>query len=149
MNRTKSFLLLALALGAVSCSHDVTAVQPGDRYVLRSVAGQTLPALVQQNVNFTSRVVADTIVLRPDGTGTMTIELRFGGSPAPEESGQTERLEFIWTVSGNTMTINFVCPGFALCVQTPHYVGEVIRTGIRFDKAMEYRTPLQFELVSR
>ncbi len=140
--------VLAFAFGGLllSACQDSTAVPAGgSRYALRSIAGNPLPAIYAQNPDVTSRVIADTLLLREDGTGEWkaVIENFFGG---PTHVGSAE---LTYTQRDASITIAFVCDDMGSCLAPPHLVGEIDSSGLEFHLSRISRAPLVYERVGR
>ena len=134
------------ALGALllyACENSTAVDARGSRYALRSIAGNPLPAAYAPNPSVTSRVFADTLVLREDGTGEWkaVIENSFGG---PTFVGTAE---LTYTQRDATIRISFVCPDLASCIEPPHLVGEVTSDGLDIQMSRVSRAPLVYERV--
>jgi hypothetical protein len=155
-------LLVALA-GAplASCQQNgSTSPEPsaGDRgrndglagyYVLRTLAGDPLPAVGNQAANLV--VMGDTIRLRADGTGLETgVELVLDGTLPEGEIKRGYERQFNYRLSGSRIEVEFPCPRDALmlCAALPHYTGSLTADGLELDYALYYRTPLVFERVA-
>jgi hypothetical protein len=154
-------LLVALAGGLLaSCQQNgSTAPEPsaGDRggndgltgyYVLRTLAGDPLPAVGNQAANLV--VIGDTIQLRADGTGLETgVELVLDGTLPGGEIKRGYERQFSYRLSGTRLEVEFPCPRDALmlCAAPPHYAGSLTADGLELDHALYYRTPLQFDRV--
>ena len=141
--------LMAFHLGALgglllcACENSTAVPAGGSRYALRSIAGNALPAAYALNPAVTSRVFADTLVLREDGTGEWkaVIENSFGGSTF------TGSAELTYTQRDATISISFVCPDLASCIAPPHLVGEVTSDGLDIQMSRVSRAPLVYERV--
>jgi hypothetical protein len=117
-------------------------------YVLRTVAGSPVPAVVLDNGYAVVTFLADTLRLQPDGSGVQVVVERTRDSGQPEtESSEVRPLTY--TVAGSRIAISIVCPPTALmlCAAPPHYRGTLTPTGLRLERALEYRVPLVYERV--
>lgn len=146
----------AIALLTAACGQPSAPALPltGEQsalYVLRTVAGGTVPTVALDNGSTTIHLTADSLWLRGDGTGLGVQVARVwstsdGGPPdAPE---RWER-EFTYTLAGDRIEISLYCPPNALmlCVAPPHYRGVLTATGLRLDQALFYRTPFVYERI--
>lgn len=138
--------VLAFAFGGLllcACQDSTAVPAGGSRYALRSIAGNPLPAAYAQNPSETSRVFADTLVLRDDGTGERksVIESSFGG---PTFAGTAE---LTYTQRDAAISISFVCADMGSCIAPPHLVGEVNSDGLGFQLSKVSRAPLVYERV--
>lgn len=146
---------LAIALvPALGCSGFVDP-SPGPevagRYVLRTVAGAAVPAVVVAHEMVTVTLFADTIVLYRDGTGVET-EVTTAVSPnsvrnPSYEEGRPVASAFRWERRGDALVVEFPCADTASCVPPPHRIGFFSATGLMLDYAIQWRTPLVYERV--
>lgn len=131
-------LVLLLAMACRSETEPLT----GTIYTLESIDGSRLPAPYALTPDGGGPVVyADTLALRPDGTG----ERRFVTGGSTPFQRKTERSDFFWSRSGADMTITFGCGPNALCIVGPHFAGTVGSNGaLTFTTAIGMRTPLVY-----
>ena len=145
------FILLGVAVGCASNGDPLTPdgglAGTGAVYVLRSVAGATLPAVWISNESVTVTVRADTIRLFSGGRGGRIVVAEYEEAvpSAPRVRRETADLDF--ARRGDRIELAFVCPDLALCVAPPHFLGRVTPEGLVFDHALTYRTPLRYERV--
>ena len=121
----------------------------GAVYALRMAAGATVPAVWLSNEYVTITVVADTIRLRKRGEGKRVLVERYQESTQSAARTRREAGTFAYERRGDRIAISLPCPDLALCVAPPHFVGRFTEDGIIFDQAINYRTPLRYERVSR
>jgi hypothetical protein len=136
-------LVALAALGFAACSDSNAPGLDGRVYVLRSIDGIALPAPYAENPQLDSRMFADTLVLRDDGTGDWrtVVEESVGG--AKQHVVET----LTWT--GTTyIEIAFTCPPGADCIAPPHLAGDVTPGGILFTVSKVTRAPLDFQSVA-
>jgi hypothetical protein len=117
--------------------------------MLRSVGGEPLPMVWISNESVAITVRADPIRMRDGSTGDRVVvqEYQEALPSAPAVRRETADFEFVQRV--DRIELSFVCPGLALCVAPPHFVGRVTADGIVFDEALNYRVPLCYERVNR
>jgi hypothetical protein len=143
---SRSRVVLSFA-AVLLCGCNLEPDVAGERYVLRSIAGIALPAPYAQNPQHTARILADTIVLREDGTGEWRalIEQSLNG-PA-----HVARVELTYTQDGDDIAVSFVCKDGAACVAPPHYVGEALSGGdrIEFRTSRVTRAPLIYARIGK
>jgi hypothetical protein len=157
-NATLLFVGAGWLLASCRQSGSPTSVPPeGDQggaggpvgvYVLRSLAGSPPPVVANQAANLVA--IADTIRLRPGGTGVETgVELAIDETLPEGEIKRHYRREFSYRLSGDRIEVDFPCPTDALilCIAPPHYVGRLTAGGLELDYALYYRTPLLFDRV--
>jgi hypothetical protein len=122
----------------------------GAVYVLRSVAGQPLPAPLLATEYATLTAVADTIRLGDNGAGKQVVvqRARDAGQPAPGELYRVEE-PFTYEVIGTRIAISLECNDVIIrqCVAPPHYTGTVTSGTMVLETALQYRTPLRYERV--
>lgn len=127
-----------------------TAPQPAPgTYVLRSVAGDPLPTVQFATEYITVRVLADTLRLRADGTGTERIlqqaHLSTSTIPEPPEARESD---VRYRTRRNRIELEYICPPNALCAAPPHLRGRLARGGLVFDYALGMRAPLVYERIA-
>jgi hypothetical protein len=141
-------LVAALLLGC-----DSTGPRPvsGGVYVLQRVAGNPLPAVLQSTDFVNIRVLADTMLLRSDGTGVISgvreIVPREPGGPA--EGPHSIVTTFHSETSGGEIAITFDCPPAALCIRGPHLLARTADGELtaRWGPSMSGQAPLEYALV--
>jgi hypothetical protein len=170
--RTLWFIISAVA-STIGCA-DSVSVAPQDfvgEYVLTRVAGEPLPTLIF-STDFSPTVVADTLRLRADGTGSRmrlvvlspgtsrSPRLGFGSELATKatmDSGvdTTIRLTSVaatnltFEVVGGLLAITYVCPINADCAPPPHAIGVRTSVGLTVTREGTARVPEEFVLIRR
>jgi hypothetical protein len=138
---------LLSAVGVLSCvvaCGDAAGPELAERYVLRSIDGDALPAVFREGDFATLSIIADTLFLAVDGSG-YEVQLLESLSKADGQSHTyTSVSELEYSVTDGNITVAYECPDVASCIAPPHLVGAVTITGIVFDVALG-RVPLQFE----
>jgi len=115
-------LALSLALGAVlAAGCDRSPLSPGEvagRYVLVSVNGAPLPAVVSETPDVTTVILADTLQLSGDGTGVELRLERFTTHPAGVTSEESSTLPLKFRSVGGSLEIGYLCSpdGTVLCL---------------------------------
>ena len=116
-------------------------------YVLRQMAGEALPGVIT-SPGGTIRFDADTLHLRPDGTGLQVTRLFMipANGVAHEERWEAR---ITYQLRGDGLEISYVCPPeeFAICTAPPHYRGSLSGATLPIDQAMRFPTPLEYERV--
>lgn len=158
MTKTNVRPPVAIALLAVlSCSPEreptgSVALRLSETYVLRTIAGEAVPAVFTDHEFSTQRIVADTLVLAGGGTGREVQVLAVLDKTTGELATHTDTLDLTFTVDDGRIEIAYECNDviivFASCIAPPHLAGDVASTGIVFDFALG-RTPLAFERIDR
>jgi hypothetical protein len=136
-----AFIIGVAALASCSASFLAPAVR--DRYALRTIGGDSLPAKFAVNPDFPGRIVADTLILRKDGSG----EERTVVADIPGVSTRTTRVEFTYLLASNRIEISYDCPDMATCIAPPHLTGTRGTAGIIFDVSKVTRVPLVFDII--
>jgi hypothetical protein len=121
---------------------------PAGVYVLRSVAGQSLPSVIVSHEYYHALMVADTIFLNEGGMGGASEVKRVTEDPRNGEHIRTEQVTFAYEVTGNRLTAEIPCPPLASCLVAPHYAGTLSFTALDLDLALNYRVPLHYEKVA-
>lgn len=116
-------LLVLLGFG-LACGPSTMPVEEPPTYVLREVAGDPLPTLLVTNEHFAFTVLADTIRLHPDGTGTIS-----GVTSAEPVQPLLLPVPPTWASAdiryrvlglGDQLEIEYLCPPNANCAPPPH-----------------------------
>lgn len=140
---------------AASCSSG-TEPRVRDTFVLQSVAGEALPTLEYINGACGTTLVADTIVLFEDGTGT-----RITARDVPSYAGAVDpitcepaassprkrsvtRAGFRYQLDGNAISFNFPCNDTASCTPPSVQAGTLSQDGLVVDVSYTGRTPLVY-----
>ena len=159
MNRSINRSLLSPALLLLACGHSEPGPQTGPReipsataktYVLRTVAGNPVPAVLVDNEHVTIVTLADTVWLEADGTGVEVATERTtdkaSGAPAVV---RRDARPFTYGVAGGRIDVSFECNDMIIrsCVAPPHYQGALTDARLALDYALYYRTPLDYERV--
>ena len=135
---------LLIALSCIGCSDLFEPADDVDVYVLERVGSDALPAVSDSNAYTRFRVLADTLRLRADRTGTRTglveYEALQNGDGTPQELPVA--WDFTFEVVLGRVEIAFVCADSASCIAPPHYVARLQKSGLRVDYALGGRVPL-------
>lgn len=136
-------ILLTAACGLASCGES-TEPEVADAYVLRSVAGDQLPAVFLDGDFATLRILADTLFLKEDGTG---YEARLS-EMVDKADGSTNRYSsetnLDYVLANGRIEISYECADMGSCIAPPHLAGAVTITGLVCDVSLG-RVPLLFE----
>jgi hypothetical protein len=139
MNRFVPLLVLVAACRGADDPRPLT----GSLYVLQSIGGDALPAAITPVAVATPTVVyADTIALRPDGTG----ERRTLRNGPVEGTKVLDRSNLVWTRTGTAVDIRIVleCPFGADCF-VPEYHGTEESGKITITTGAGIRVPLVYQ----
>jgi hypothetical protein len=118
---------------------------PYAEYVLRSIAGERLPAVTTFSLSVDTWILTDTLRLAEDGTGwrrTVILFVTSGG--VPSERLHVEERELTHALVEGRLEIVFRCQDTGSCIAGPHLAGVFTPAGLSFDVAMG-RVPLLFE----
>ena len=153
--------LFPVAFGvAASCSSG-TEPRVRDAFVLQSVAGEALPTLEYANGACGTTLVADTIVLFEDGTGTRSTARdvpSYAGAVDPltcEPAASSPRKRsftravFTYLLDANAISFDFPCNDTASCVPPSVQAGTLSEEGLVLDAFYGVRTPLVYVLLAR
>ncbi len=110
---------------------DSTLPLPGT-YVLESLDGGALPALVHENASARVYALADTLHLRADRTGSKVhVQRVFGPGYPPEGSISIFERRLSYHRQGGRIEITHECGPNEFCAPPPHWVGQRTPEGIR------------------
>jgi hypothetical protein len=149
---TVRIALVVLFAAGLGCDSE-TLVAPRGRligtYVLRSVSGNTLPALGNGPARTDFLIIADTIRLYSSGDGTEVLVSQYGGESA-------QRLVQTFTVtapSPGRLDVEYTCndvrvQSMASCLMPPHHRLLTTATGLTLDVSALYRTPMVFDRIT-
>jgi hypothetical protein len=144
--RSRAALLATVLLAG--CGEPLGPEDVAGTYVLRSVAGELLPAVAVASDDATFRIVADTLRLRADGTGRRltTTEIEPAVAPAGGNGPEVVRGEraLRFRVVSARVEIEYVCGINEMCVAPPHLSGRRGRGELRIDYALGGRVPLVY-----
>jgi hypothetical protein len=148
-------LFAVLAVASLPACESSTDAEPSlsGSYVLRTVAGESLPTVLSTNEFYEFRVLADTLRLTPGGTGTLSgVEQARSLTPSlPDEEPESVTIQFHYQVSGaNEIAIAFDCPDNGNCVAPPHMTARLTNTGLQVSWAPSLggRNPMVFVAIS-
>ena len=153
-------LLAFTSLAACSPNGDVTvpnadAARFGETeagaYVLRSIAGKTLPADLFTNESVRVIAIADTLFLHGNGKGTMVSVERVIDESQPQGKIYRNDSAVELTINDGRFELEFVCNDvivLAACAAPPHMKGAIDGTALNADFAMMQRVPQRFEKVA-
>ena len=138
-------LVASVLMGVLGCVEPLSPDNVKGLYVLQSVGANPLPALMPTTGNWQYRVVADTVVLRKDGSG---VHVRWSQS---FQSGTAEPAPTRWEIglgyriAGSDIEITMICPPNALCTAGPHMIARRDGDGLRVEAegtVLQYRETL-------
>jgi len=142
--RGSCLLLLATAACGVASCGESTRPEVAEAYVLRSIAGDQLPAVFSDGDLATFLILADTLFLADDGTG---YEARLS-EIVDKTNGSTNRFSsednFDYVLENGRIEISYECADMGSCIAPPHLAGAVTITGLACDMSLG-RVPLLFE----
>jgi len=155
MLHSRSMVVIA-ALAVLGCSPEreptgTAELRLSETYVLRTIAGDAVPAVFTDHEFATRRILADTLVLANRGMGREVQVLEFLDKTTGEVTTHTATYDLTFTVDDGRIEIGYECNDviiIASCIAPPHLAGMVGSTGILFDLALG-RTPLAFDRIDR
>jgi hypothetical protein len=143
-------------MSVLACDRSSTEPVDGvaDAFVLRSIAGDPVPADIVTGESTSIEIVADTMRFNADGRGEEVVITRSVAQGELPGEPEREVRPFQYQVVDGRVEIEFPCPDFlagntASCMIPPHYQGALTPNEIRFDVALNYPTPFRFERVRR
>ena len=148
---------LILALGCRSTGREAVggpSLGPGSSasmYVLRTVAGDPLPAILVDNEHATVVSIADTIWLEPDGTGVEVATERSTDKGTARTVVHRDERPFSYTLERDRIAVSFECNDVIIrsCAPPPHLLGVLRASGLVLESTLYHRTPLVYELIQR
>lgn len=141
-------LALFAVAGSLGCGSPTGSMGAASTYVLRTVAGDPVPAVYSTSEHTTVRVLADTLLLLIGGAGEHRVT-RHMTSPLSSSTETTVRyvIELHWSRDGRRLELGYLCPPNALCVAPPHLRGELTDGGLIVSYALGARVPQLFERI--
>ena len=124
-------------------------IQPSDiagDYVLVSVAGDPLPAVLIENQLWRFRVHSQELVLTADGEGRLTTSGEGGPTDgaSPPEAFSWES-ELLYRVDDRRIVVEYVCPMDATCMAPPHLILRRTAGGLVGESLINERDPLEYQ----
>jgi hypothetical protein len=136
---------------AAGCTDVLSPAEYIGEYALTRVAGNALPAFVFDNGSVSAVVVADTIRVRSDGTGSRTsvrvytnVNRHVAITAPTRVEGTTE---FVYRVVQNRLEITTVCAANANCAPPPHVVAIRTSGGLRVTFEGIARVPQEYSVI--
>jgi hypothetical protein len=147
--RASSPLLTAAVVIATlgACDDPLRPRDVAGTYVLRSVRGDPLPAVVRETNQSQLRVLADSLYLNRDGTGREVWVLESTGPYASGPEHSERSLTF--QTRGGRLEGTYPCGPLEICVGVIALRGDVTPSGLRLDVNAHASGPLVFERVHR
>ena len=147
--RVRALIVGAAVAAAAACSDGLNPFDPADVYVLRTVGGEPLPALGSQHGDVTVHIVADTLRLRLNGSGSHSgVQRIVSPGSGPDGNLIPQSGDFTYEQVGDRVEITFACPPNALCIRGPHIVGRLVGDILEVELSLGLRVPQIFERVS-
>ena len=119
-------------------------------YVLRTVAGEALPAVLLDNEHATIVSLADTIWLEADGSGVeVATERSTDKGSGMEPIVRRDERPFTYRLERDRIEIDFECNDVIIrsCVAPPHLLGALTEARLSFYYALYPRLPLEYERI--
>jgi hypothetical protein len=141
-------VLACIAVLVIGCESATHADPPAGTYVLRTIAGDPLPALAWQTEYTAVQIVADTLFIGPHGRAEerRMVEVH---SFVPHHSQKTHmtQSELGIRFAKGRLELSYVCPPNANCVAGPHLIGRLTSAGLTIETANGMRVPLVYERI--
>ncbi len=146
----------AAILGTVVAGSTIAcgdALGPGSvagTYALRQVQDDALPAVLFSTDFMRVRVLADTLRLGADHTGTQISVWEIEPLQPDLEFDNPTRLttQLRFTLHAQRIEASIVCPPYALCPRPPQWVARLLADGLRVESAAGQRVPLLYARLS-
>ena len=122
-------------------------------YVLKSIAGDPVPAIALHNEYTSYWILADTLRIRRDGSASQTTVAYYGNpsaaGPNTSESPVRMDLDLRYNLNGERVEVAIHCPieALMLCLPAPHYTGTLSSSRIVLENVLGLRTPMVYERV--
>jgi len=153
--RRTLWCIISAVASTIGCADSVSVAAPQafvGEYVLTRVAGEPLPTLISNSPG-AFRVVADTLRLRADGTGSR-MRLVLPPSVAVSDTNiirltSVAAADLTFEVLGNTLAITYVCPINADCAPPPHAIALLTPAGLTVTREGTARVPEEFVIIHR
>lgn len=141
-------VLACIAVLAIGCGTPTDAKPLAGTYVLRTIAGDPLPALAWQTEYTAIHIVADTLLIRPRGRAEerRMVEVH-SFVPHHSQKVHTTRSELGIRFAPGRLELTYVCPPNANCVAGPHLIGRLTDEGLTIETASGMRVPLVYERI--
>jgi hypothetical protein len=125
-------------------------VGAGGVYVLQSVNGAAIPAVLVLHESYRMRILADTLYLYADGTGGLAMSQAVLEGQATAEILRHEVAPLNHTLTGIAFQASIPCDisSFAQCLASPHFVGELSANTLVMTSALNFAGPLRFTRVA-
>ena len=151
--RRTRWLIISAMGSTIGCADSVSPQDFVGEYALTRIQGDPLPALMFNN-NISPTIVADTIRLRADGTGSrdrvIAASLLRSALPVGSTPPTATRTDLIFKVTGGVLAITYVCPPNANCTPTmPHAFALRTASGLKITHETGARVPEEFVAVAR
>jgi hypothetical protein len=131
-------------IAGVACDDPLRPEDVVGTYVVRTVRGEPLPMIAWQTETDTARLVADTLRLRRDGTGTEVSVYELTGDVQLAASRVEQDIQF--EIRDGRLDGGYVCRGLCLAVFVPIrglFTGE----GLRLEVWKHGEGPIELERV--
>ena len=144
--RFRAPLLAALLAGtlALGCGDSLGPYDVAGRYALQAIAGEALPAVSFTGAYVTVRVIAETLLLRADGTGTAKVHAEveeLSLPPGARRSDQRWERALRFRTTDDRLEIEFVCGPAQLCARPPHLIAQRRGSTLLVEYALGERVP--------
>ena len=119
-------------VGFTGCESVLDPSGVAGTYVLESVGGRPLPAVVWDDEFVRATILADTFRLHSDGTGTRVYALDVKYLKESQRDGKAvfDR-QVSYQLKGNDIALTHVCGPAELCAPPPHHTGRISSAALR------------------
>ena len=141
--------VVAALVVATGCSSNLGPSDVAGTYALRAVAGDALPTVVSTGFYTEGPpvVLADTIRLRADGTGTRSRTIMSGTDPYNIGAGVSRAVfDLVVHVDGRRVDLRYACPPNASCVGIG--AAHLTTIGLTIDATADARGPQVYQRVA-
>jgi hypothetical protein len=141
-------VLACIAILAVGCGSPTDSNPLAGTFVLRTIAGEALPALAWETEYTAIHIIADTLLIPPRGRAEerRTAEVH-SSVPHHSQKVHTTSSEIGIRLAAGRLELSYVCPPNANCVAGPHLIGRLTDVGLTFETASGMRVPLVYERI--
>jgi hypothetical protein len=127
---------LVVLFSSTGCESLLAPISDERTYVLESVGGVSLPALVFASETNRVTMLADTVRLQRDGSGTKVYAIDVEYLKEPNRNGRAlieRRISYM--LKGDAVAITDICGPAELCAPSPHWTGRISSSELRLNGA--------------
>lgn len=145
--RLRSSVVLLAA--CMACKDALRPTDVADVYVLERVASDRVPAVIHDEPTLRITLLADTLRLLPNGSGTRIEVRRYEqlGGAISDPADHVIEYDLTFTTEDRRIEVAFACLDTASCIGPPHLIGKPTDEGLRFFYAVSSPVPLIYREV--